>query len=109
MTTSNNDFIFGLIFPHFISHVSQVEDVNHGNTTSSGRSRSSRSDDQQPHVGRYRLIKTIGKGNFAKVKLAKHIPTGKEVRSLFVVLSITTRNKGQWPGLSPAKFECLQS
>merc|ERR1719220_678837 len=27
----------------------------------------------------YRLLKTIGKGNFAKVKLAKHIPTGKEV------------------------------
>ena len=26
-----------------------------------------------------RLLKTIGKGNFAKVKLAKHIPTGKEV------------------------------
>jgi serine/threonine protein kinase len=30
-------------------------------------------------LGRYRLIKTIGKGNFAKVKLAKHIPTMKEV------------------------------
>jgi len=26
-------------------------------------------------------MKTIGKGNFAKVKLAKHIPTGKEVKS----------------------------
>lgn len=25
------------------------------------------------------LLKTIGKGNFAKVKLAKHLPTGKEV------------------------------
>ncbi|XP_013785563.1 serine/threonine-protein kinase MARK1-like isoform X2 [Limulus polyphemus] len=33
----------------------------------------------EPHVGRYRLLKTIGKGNFAKVKLAKHLPTGKEV------------------------------
>lgn len=30
-------------------------------------------------LGRYRLLKTIGKGNFAKVKLAKHIPTMKEV------------------------------
>lgn len=30
-------------------------------------------------IGKYRLIKTIGKGNFAKVKLAKHIPTGQEV------------------------------
>ena len=25
------------------------------------------------------MLKTIGKGNFAKVKLAKHLPTGKEV------------------------------
>uniref|UniRef100_A0AAY5EW13 non-specific serine/threonine protein kinase n=1 Tax=Electrophorus electricus TaxID=8005 RepID=A0AAY5EW13_ELEEL len=32
-----------------------------------------------PHVGNYRLLKTIGKGNFAKVKLARHIPTGREV------------------------------
>ena len=24
-------------------------------------------------------MKTIGKGNFAKVKLAKHMPTGQEV------------------------------
>ena len=34
---------------------------------------------EEPHIGKYRLLKTIGKGNFAKVKLAKHIPTGKEV------------------------------
>lgn len=34
---------------------------------------------EEPHIGRYRLLKTIGKGNFAKVKLAKHLPTGKEV------------------------------
>ncbi|XP_064484711.1 MAP/microtubule affinity-regulating kinase 3-like isoform X12 [Ornithodoros turicata] len=34
---------------------------------------------EEPHIGRYRLLKTIGKGNFAKVKLAKHVPTGKEV------------------------------
>uniref|UniRef100_A0A674DNG3 non-specific serine/threonine protein kinase n=1 Tax=Salmo trutta TaxID=8032 RepID=A0A674DNG3_SALTR len=36
--------------------------------------------DEQPHVGNYRLLKTIGKGNFAKVKLARHILTGREVR-----------------------------
>ena len=30
-------------------------------------------------IGNYRLIKTIGRGNFAKVKLAKHIPTGQQV------------------------------
>lgn len=34
---------------------------------------------EEPHIGRYRLLKTIGKGNFAKVKLAKHLPTGREV------------------------------
>jgi len=33
----------------------------------------------EPHIGKYRLIKTIGKGNFAKVKLAKHLPTGRQV------------------------------
>uniref|UniRef100_A0A671WVK7 non-specific serine/threonine protein kinase n=1 Tax=Sparus aurata TaxID=8175 RepID=A0A671WVK7_SPAAU len=35
--------------------------------------------DEQPHVGNYRLLKTIGKGNFAKVKLARHTLTGREV------------------------------
>uniref|UniRef100_A0A3B1JVG4 MAP/microtubule affinity-regulating kinase 3 n=1 Tax=Astyanax mexicanus TaxID=7994 RepID=A0A3B1JVG4_ASTMX len=49
---------------------------------SSGRNRnsgSSGSEEQHPHVGNYRLLKTIGKGNFAKVKLARHILTGREV------------------------------
>ena len=54
-------------------------------------------DPNEPHIGKYRFIKvgcrraartctdrlslvqTIGKGNFAKVKLAKHIPTSREV------------------------------
>uniref|UniRef100_A0A665X9G4 MAP/microtubule affinity-regulating kinase 3 n=1 Tax=Echeneis naucrates TaxID=173247 RepID=A0A665X9G4_ECHNA len=35
--------------------------------------------DEPPHVGNYRLLKTIGKGNFAKVKLARHVLTGREV------------------------------
>uniref|UniRef100_A0A3Q2D7K6 non-specific serine/threonine protein kinase n=1 Tax=Cyprinodon variegatus TaxID=28743 RepID=A0A3Q2D7K6_CYPVA len=35
--------------------------------------------DDSPQVGNYRLLKTIGKGNFAKVKLARHIPTDREV------------------------------
>uniref|UniRef100_A0A8C2KU41 MAP/microtubule affinity-regulating kinase 3 n=1 Tax=Cyprinus carpio TaxID=7962 RepID=A0A8C2KU41_CYPCA len=35
--------------------------------------------DEQAHIGNYRLLKTIGKGNFAKVKLARHILTGREV------------------------------
>ncbi|CAF0996778.1 unnamed protein product [Rotaria magnacalcarata] len=38
-----------------------------------------RSDPNEPHIGKYRFSKTIGKGNFAKVKLARHIPTGREV------------------------------
>ncbi|XP_064554767.1 MAP/microtubule affinity-regulating kinase 3 [Drosophila montana] len=29
--------------------------------------------------GVYKIIKTLGKGNFAKVKLALHVPTGREV------------------------------
>ncbi|XP_066148246.1 serine/threonine-protein kinase MARK2-like isoform X4 [Euwallacea fornicatus] len=44
-------------------------------TSASGRNRQ-RVDDT---IGKYKLLKTIGKGNFAKVKLAKHVPTGKEV------------------------------
>ncbi|XP_063059067.1 MAP/microtubule affinity-regulating kinase 4 isoform X1 [Engraulis encrasicolus] len=35
--------------------------------------------DEQPHIGNYRLLKTIGKGNFAKVKLARHTLTSREV------------------------------
>ncbi|CAM9499149.1 MAP/microtubule affinity-regulating kinase 3-like isoform X3 [Lampetra fluviatilis] len=35
--------------------------------------------EELPHIGNYRLLKTIGKGNFAKVKLARHILTGREV------------------------------
>ncbi|XP_052272147.1 MAP/microtubule affinity-regulating kinase 3-like isoform X3 [Dreissena polymorpha] len=46
---------------------------------SSTRISSSKPRTDEPHIGKYRLIKTIGKGNFAKVKLAKHVPTGREV------------------------------
>ncbi|XP_012285143.1 serine/threonine-protein kinase MARK2 isoform X14 [Orussus abietinus] len=49
--------------------------VSSGGGRLSSRSRTS----EEPHIGKYKLLKTIGKGNFAKVKLAKHIPTGKEV------------------------------
>lgn len=34
------------------------------------------------NVGKYKLVRTIGKGNFAKVKLAIHMATGVEVSSL---------------------------
>jgi len=58
-------------------HANKVSDDS---TTPSSRIPSSRSRaTDEPHIGKYRLIKTIGKGNFAKVKLAKHVPTGREV------------------------------
>ncbi|XP_053304678.1 serine/threonine-protein kinase MARK2 [Spea bombifrons] len=44
-----------------------------------GRTSVATTADEQPHIGNYRLLKTIGKGNFAKVKLARHVLTGKEV------------------------------
>lgn len=57
------------------SHQSHVT-----SSTSSSRHRSQHYPiNSDNFLGRYRLIKTIGKGNFAKVKLAKHIPTMKEV------------------------------
>jgi len=37
--------------------------------------------DDLQHVGKYRFIKTIGRGNFAKVKLAKHVPTSRQVKN----------------------------
>uniref|UniRef100_A0A8B9KNP5 non-specific serine/threonine protein kinase n=1 Tax=Astyanax mexicanus TaxID=7994 RepID=A0A8B9KNP5_ASTMX len=61
------------------------EHRTHTDSKSGGRSNMSRSrnpqattSDEQPHIGNYRLLKTIGKGNFAKVKLARHVLTGKE-------------------------------
>uniref|UniRef100_A0A3P8V279 non-specific serine/threonine protein kinase n=1 Tax=Cynoglossus semilaevis TaxID=244447 RepID=A0A3P8V279_CYNSE len=44
------------------------------------------SSEEHPHIGNYRLLKTIGKGNFAKVKLARHVLTGREVMKLFEVI-----------------------
>ncbi|XP_059373959.1 MAP/microtubule affinity-regulating kinase 3-like isoform X10 [Carassius carassius] len=56
-------------------------EVTSRSVRSSGRNRNSGSglDDVNPLIGNYRLLKTIGKGNFAKVKLARHILTGSEV------------------------------
>uniref|UniRef100_A0A3Q3K027 non-specific serine/threonine protein kinase n=1 Tax=Monopterus albus TaxID=43700 RepID=A0A3Q3K027_MONAL len=57
--------------------------VDDGHSEAASRSArcktSSSSRDEAPHVGNYRLLKTIGKGNFAKVKLARHVLTGREV------------------------------
>ncbi|KAM9500478.1 serine/threonine-protein kinase MARK2 isoform 7-T7 [Clarias gariepinus] len=57
------------------------KDGKAGGRSSMSRSRNlaTATTDDQPHIGNYRLLKTIGKGNFAKVKLAKHVLTGKEV------------------------------
>ncbi|XP_054457793.1 serine/threonine-protein kinase MARK2 isoform X4 [Anoplopoma fimbria] len=67
--------------------VQVIENSTGQETKSSGRSSMPRcrnsvattTSDDQPHIGNYRLLKTIGKGNFAKVKLARHVLTGKEV------------------------------
>ncbi|XP_061143279.1 serine/threonine-protein kinase MARK2 isoform X11 [Syngnathus typhle] len=67
--------------------VQVIENSGQDSKSSSGRSSMSRcrnsvattTSDEQPHIGNYRLLKTIGKGNFAKVKLARHVLTGKEV------------------------------
>uniref|UniRef100_A0A673J3T6 non-specific serine/threonine protein kinase n=1 Tax=Sinocyclocheilus rhinocerous TaxID=307959 RepID=A0A673J3T6_9TELE len=61
--------------------ISQRMPLSHSDSKPGGRCNMPHSTaDEQPHIGCYRLLKTIGKGNFAKVKLAKHVLTGKEVR-----------------------------
>ncbi|XP_052040933.1 MAP/microtubule affinity-regulating kinase 3 isoform X5 [Apodemus sylvaticus] len=64
-----------------ISHGDGRHEVTPRTGRSGARCRSSVAScaDEQPHIGNYRLLKTIGKGNFAKVKLARHILTGREV------------------------------
>lgn len=63
------------------SHGDARQDVPARTGRSGARNRNSIAScaDEQPHIGNYRLLKTIGKGNFAKVKLARHILTGREV------------------------------
>ncbi|XP_076097812.1 MAP/microtubule affinity-regulating kinase 3-like isoform X6 [Mytilus galloprovincialis] len=60
-------------------HESVTIDHRQTDDNANPRITSSRARSDEPHIGKYRLIKTIGKGNFAKVKLAKHVPTGREV------------------------------
>ncbi|KYB28377.1 MAP/microtubule affinity-regulating kinase 3-like Protein [Tribolium castaneum] len=57
------------------SNDSSVESTRSGTASTRNRPRVG----DEPTIGKYKLLKTIGKGNFAKVKLAKHVPTGKEV------------------------------
>ena len=56
--------------------------MDDSHSSSKSRTRSGTSSGEDVYVGKYKLIKTIGKGNFAKVKLAKHLPTGREVSYL---------------------------
>uniref|UniRef100_A0A224X7R3 MAP/microtubule affinity-regulating kinase 3 n=1 Tax=Panstrongylus lignarius TaxID=156445 RepID=A0A224X7R3_9HEMI len=66
--------------PQHQRHLSQGSENAGGTGGGERRVTSTRSrGSDEPHIGKYRLLKTIGKGNFAKVKLAKHVPTGKEV------------------------------
>uniref|UniRef100_A0A8C7Y2S6 non-specific serine/threonine protein kinase n=1 Tax=Oryzias sinensis TaxID=183150 RepID=A0A8C7Y2S6_9TELE len=69
----------------FFQHLSLGASRSDKTTSQSSRSLGARCrnsiascSDEQPHIGNYRLLKTIGKGNFAKVKLARHILTGRE-------------------------------
>ena len=50
-----------------------------GENACHGSSGHAKPPDDVQHIGKYRLIRTIGRGNFAKVKLAKHVPTGRQV------------------------------
>uniref|UniRef100_A0A8C7NG47 non-specific serine/threonine protein kinase n=1 Tax=Oncorhynchus mykiss TaxID=8022 RepID=A0A8C7NG47_ONCMY len=67
--------------PQHTSHTDGRNEVTTRPVRSGARCRNSIAScaDEQPHIGNYRLLKTIGKGNFAKVKLARHILTGREV------------------------------
>uniref|UniRef100_A0A8C8A1V3 non-specific serine/threonine protein kinase n=1 Tax=Oryzias sinensis TaxID=183150 RepID=A0A8C8A1V3_9TELE len=68
-----------------IRHLLMILPEAHGkkNRHSLPRCRNSyTSADEHPHIGNYRLLKTIGKGNFAKVKLARHVLTGREVNAI---------------------------
>uniref|UniRef100_A0A674B2X2 non-specific serine/threonine protein kinase n=1 Tax=Salmo trutta TaxID=8032 RepID=A0A674B2X2_SALTR len=73
-------YTFRLLKQH-TSHTDGRNEVTTRPVRSGARCRNSIAScaDEQPHIGNYRLLKTIGKGNFAKVKLARHILTGREV------------------------------
>uniref|UniRef100_A0A8I5ZV33 non-specific serine/threonine protein kinase n=1 Tax=Rattus norvegicus TaxID=10116 RepID=A0A8I5ZV33_RAT len=78
---SSHFLVFVYITFQHISHGDGRQEVTSRTGRSGARCRNSIAScaDEQPHIGNYRLLKTIGKGNFAKVKLARHILTGREV------------------------------
>ncbi|KAM6359413.1 MAP/microtubule affinity-regulating kinase 3 isoform 15-T15 [Alca torda] len=75
------DRYFGNPSAMHASHADGRQEVSSRTGRSGARCRSSVAScaDEQQNIGNYRLLKTIGKGNFAKVKLARHILTGREV------------------------------
>lgn len=64
---------------HSSSSNKTSENASESTRSSSASTRNRPRLGEEPTIGKYKLLKTIGKGNFAKVKLAKHVPTGKEV------------------------------
>jgi len=62
------------IYPNGTSNAS-----SRGSISNRGTAGASMSERNGPTFGKYKLIREIGKGNFAKVKLAQHLITGKEV------------------------------
>uniref|UniRef100_A0A8C9YJH3 non-specific serine/threonine protein kinase n=1 Tax=Sander lucioperca TaxID=283035 RepID=A0A8C9YJH3_SANLU len=74
------------------SHSNGRQEISTRSARTGVRSRTSE-EPQQPHVGNYRLLKTIGKGNFAKVKLARHILTGREVRRTQSLILYTVKSQ----------------
>nr|XP_020139923.1 serine/threonine-protein kinase MARK1 isoform X6 [Microcebus murinus] len=73
--TENHTSVDGYTEPH----IQPTKSSSRQNIPRCRNSITSATDEQQPHIGKYRLQKTIGKGNFAKVKLARHVLTGREV------------------------------
>ncbi|KAJ7341058.1 hypothetical protein JRQ81_004748 [Phrynocephalus forsythii] len=72
--TENHTSVDGYAEPH----VQSTKPSSRQNVPRCRNSITSTNEDH-PHIGNYRLLKTIGKGNFAKVKLARHVLTGREV------------------------------
>ncbi|XP_015280868.1 PREDICTED: serine/threonine-protein kinase MARK1 isoform X3 [Gekko japonicus] len=72
--TENHTSVDGYAEPH----VQPTKSSSRQNIPRCRNSITSTNEDH-PHIGNYRLLKTIGKGNFAKVKLARHVLTGREV------------------------------
>ncbi|KAK5886615.1 hypothetical protein CesoFtcFv8_017629 [Champsocephalus esox] len=90
------------------SHSNGRQENSTRSARSGVRTRSSE-EPQQPHVGNYRLLKTIGKGNFAKVKLARHILTGREVAIKIIDKTQLNPNSLQKVMYRPSFFPLLRS